>query len=136
MKVVIDTNVLVSSFFGGKPRQIMDHWKAGRFTLCLSEALLEEYLRVLGRMGLTDEPEIKELLGLLSQSPQVLYKRHVRLARYVPEDPDDDKVVACALALGATRVVTGDKALLNLRHVQDAAFVTPAQFLVSLQKTL
>ena len=64
MRVVIDTNVFVSSFFGGKPRLIIDHWKVRKITLCLSEAILEEYLDVLARLGLAGELEFEELKAL------------------------------------------------------------------------
>jgi predicted nucleic acid-binding protein len=40
MKVVIDTNVLVSSFFGGKPLEVINLWKNGKITLCLSKDIL------------------------------------------------------------------------------------------------
>jgi predicted nucleic acid-binding protein len=36
MKVVIETNIFVSSFFGGKPKKVIDLWKKGNLTLCLS----------------------------------------------------------------------------------------------------
>ncbi|MEW6201083.1 MAG: putative toxin-antitoxin system toxin component, PIN family, partial [bacterium] len=42
MKVVIDTNVFVSSFFGGNPRRIIDLWSKGKITLCLSKDILDE----------------------------------------------------------------------------------------------
>lgn len=37
MRVVIDTNVLVSSFFGGAPGEVLSLWRDGRITLCLSQ---------------------------------------------------------------------------------------------------
>ena len=37
MRVVVDTNVLISSFFGGNPKKVIDLWKAGDITLCLSK---------------------------------------------------------------------------------------------------
>jgi predicted nucleic acid-binding protein len=41
-RVVVDTNVLVSSFFGGKPREVMELWRDGQFVLCLSDDILAE----------------------------------------------------------------------------------------------
>ncbi len=55
MKVVIDTNIFVSSFFGGNPRKIIDLWKKGNISLCLSKDILDEYVDVLQRVGLKDE---------------------------------------------------------------------------------
>ena len=44
MRVVVDTNVFVSSFFGGIHRKIADLWKKGRIILCLSKPIVEEYV--------------------------------------------------------------------------------------------
>ncbi|MCD6397423.1 MAG: PIN domain-containing protein, partial [Spirochaetaceae bacterium] len=58
LKVVIDTNIFVSSFFGGVPREIINYWKVGKITLCLSQSIIEEYLEVLNRLGLKNKYEI------------------------------------------------------------------------------
>ena len=68
MKVVIDTNVFVSSFFGGNPKRIIDLWKNEEIVLCLSKDVLDEYVDVLQRVGLKDEDEIEELLALFAKS--------------------------------------------------------------------
>jgi len=47
MKVVIDTNVFVSSFFGGNPKRIIDLWKNEEIVLCLSKDVLDECIDVL-----------------------------------------------------------------------------------------
>ncbi|EMS79928.1 PIN domain-containing protein [Desulfotignum phosphitoxidans] len=46
LKVVVDTNVFISSFFGGIPRQITDCWKKGKITLCFSQQIIEEYIDI------------------------------------------------------------------------------------------
>lgn len=53
---VVDTNVFVSSFFGGNPRKVIDLWKTGELTLCLSTPIVDEYVAVLRRLGLEGEP--------------------------------------------------------------------------------
>ena len=58
MRIVLDTNVFISSFFGGNPRSIIDLWKDGRLTLCLSQDIIDEYIEVLGRLGLNVESEL------------------------------------------------------------------------------
>ena len=52
MNVVIDTNVFVSSFFGGNARRIIDLWREGEVRLCLSKSILDEFVAVLQPMGL------------------------------------------------------------------------------------
>ena len=70
IRVVIDTNVFVSSFFGGNPKRIIDLWKNEEIVLCLSKDVLDEYIDVLQRIGLKDEDEIEELLSLVCQRIQ------------------------------------------------------------------
>jgi len=54
VKIVVDTNVFVSSFLSpsGSPRQVIDLWKKGLVTLCLCAETLEEHLLALARLGL------------------------------------------------------------------------------------
>ncbi len=66
-RVVIDTNVFISSFFGGIPRKIIDLWKDGKITLCLSQEIVEEYVEVLMRLGV-DNDEIRDLMKLFAEN--------------------------------------------------------------------
>ena len=77
MNIVIDTNVFVSSFFGGNARRIIDLWKNRKVRLCLSKAILDEYVEVLQRMGLKDQQELKELLSLFAKGPSRKSNRDV-----------------------------------------------------------
>ena len=129
MIVVLDTNVFISSFFGGNPRLIIDHWKTGRFKIGLSPAIIEEYIEVLGRLGLADEPELKEILDLLARGAGILFTVDPPELRVVKDDPDDDKFIACAAALKAEFVITGDKALHAVKSFGGIRILTPAEFL-------
>lgn len=128
MRVVIDTNVFVSSFFGGNPRKIIDLWKRGQVTLCLSGAVLDEYLEVLRRFALP-EGDLESLLSLFAKGVHILFTTKVPSLRVVKQDPDDDKFVACAVALNAEAVITGDRALRAVGRYQEITIVTPEQFL-------
>jgi len=129
MKAVIDTNIFISSFFGGKPRQVIDLWKTGNLILCFSADILDEYMRVLHRMGLEPAEELAELLDLLATSPNVSFVRDPDPVRVVVEDPDDDKFIACALALKAGVIISGDKALLGISRYRGIPILSPAAFL-------
>ncbi len=73
IKVVIDTNVFISSFFGRNPRKIIDLWKTGEIYWCLSNAIIDEHIEVLRRMGLQNEDEISELLSLFAEGKFILF---------------------------------------------------------------
>ncbi len=129
MKVVIDTNVFVSSFFGGNPKKIIDLWKNEIITLCLSAAVLDEYIDVLGRIGMKDEAELEELLALFSRGFNIAFTTKTPQLQIIKNDPDDDKFIECAVALQADAVITGDRELLAIKKYRDIRIVTPHQFL-------
>jgi putative PIN family toxin of toxin-antitoxin system len=132
MRVVLDTNVFISSFFGGNPRTIIDLWKDGRLTLCLSQDIFDEYIEVLRRLGLDNTPELEELLKLFATGFHIIFTTRTPEI-HVVADPDDDKFIACALALKAGCVVSGDKALVDVRLYQGIKIVTPREFLKTMR---
>ena len=129
MKVVIDTNVFVSSFFGGNPRRIIDLWKEEKITLCLSKDILDEYIEVLQRIGLRNEDEIQELLSLFAKGFNILFTTKTPKIKVVKDDPDDDRFIECAISLKAEAIITGDKAVEAVGEYMGIKIVTPQQFL-------
>ena len=134
MRFVIDTNLLVSGIlFPGLPRQLLNAARAGEFELCTSEALLTELLDVLGRAKFADR------LAQTDLSPEHLVDDVRRLAyvvapsnvpRVVPTDPDDDHVLAAALAGAAHLIASGDRRdLLPLGNYEGIAIVTAREAL-------
>lgn len=128
MRVVVDTNIFVSSFFGGKPRKIIDLWKIGEITLCVSSPILDEYVEVLQLMGLKNSKELEALPSLFSKGHNLLFTGKTPKVRAVVEDPDDDKFIECALALKAEVVITGDKRVLAVKEYMGIKIVSPAKF--------
>ena len=129
IRIVVDTNVFVSSFFGGNPRKVIELWKSGKAVLCLSGPILDEYVAVLNRMGLADEGEMEELLALFSQAPGVLFAAKTPALKVVPLDPADNKFIECASALKADYIISGDKGLLAVKDYMGIDIVAPRQFL-------
>ena len=129
IKVVADTNVFVSSFFGGNPRKIVDLWKSGQLTLCLSRPIIDEYIEVLQRLGLKNERELSELLSLFAHGFHVLFSAKIPELHLVEEDPDDDKFIECAVALKADFIISGDKALIAIQDYMGIRIFSPKEFL-------
>ncbi|TAN63761.1 putative toxin-antitoxin system toxin component, PIN family [bacterium] len=136
MKVVIDTNIFVSSFFGGNPGKIIDLWRKEKITLCLSKDILDEYIEVLRRIGLEDEDELEELLSLFSKGFNIVFTTKTPKITLVEKDPDDDKFIECAVALRADAIITGDKALEAIKSYMKIKILTPVQFLKDLAEDL
>ena len=130
MMAVIDTNVFISSFFGGNPRKIIDLWRKEKLTLCLSKDILDEYIEVLGRIGLGDEDELEELLAFFSKGFNIIFTTKTPTINAVEADPDDNKFIECAVALNANVIITGDKALGEVKSYKGIKILTPAQFLM------
>jgi len=129
IKVVVDTNVFVSSFFGGNPLKIVDLWKSGQLTLCLSRPIIDEYIEVLQRLGLKNERELSELLSLFAHGFHVLFSAKTPELHLVEEDPDDDKFIECVVALKADFIISGDKALIAIQDYMGIRIVSPQEFL-------
>jgi len=133
-RVVVDTNVFISSFFGGNPRKIIDLWKSGGITLCLSKPIVDEYIEVLRRLGLQNEKEIEELLGLFAHGFHVVFTAKTPELHIVEKDPDDNIFLECAVALKARFVITGDKALREIREYMNIEIINPREFLIKFAK--
>ena len=130
MRVVLDTNVLVSGiFFGGVPGQIVDAWSDDRLSFVLTPEILEEYARV-GHAMAAKYPDGRKaftaILEILTVHSPVL------AAPPFPAPggagPDDDKFLAAAVAAGVQILVSGDRHLLDVSGWQDIEVVTPRAF--------
>jgi hypothetical protein len=127
--VVVDTNVFISSFFGGNPREIIELWKSGRLVLCLSRPIVDEYVEVLRRMGLQSEPELEELLSLFANGFHVLFTAKTPTLNIVEKDPDDNKFIECAVALDSEFIISGDRAVQEIKNYMSIKIQSPKQFL-------
>ncbi|MDQ2780219.1 MAG: putative toxin-antitoxin system toxin component, PIN family [Pseudomonadota bacterium] len=133
MKLVLDTNVVVSALiWGGVPYQLLKAAAAGEVDLVASPDLLTELRDVLGREHLasrlvsqqsTVEQAIAFYAGL------VVIVSPLSTPRVVPGDVDDDHVIAAAVAGHADLVVSGDRHLLSMNSHQGIAIVAVAETL-------
>jgi putative PIN family toxin of toxin-antitoxin system len=134
--VVLDTNVLVSAVINprGTPAQVLGAWRAGRFVLAISVAILEEVDRVLHYPKVTrfhqwPEERLRTLLEDLAHLAQLAHRTPgTREVRAVERDPTDNRFLECALEGQAEFLVTGDQHLLGLGRYEGAQIATPAAF--------
>jgi putative PIN family toxin of toxin-antitoxin system len=131
IKLVIDTNVFISSFFNkeGNPKKIIDLWKTGQIILCISEKILEEYIEVLIRLGLEREKELTEIIHLFRKSINISCIPVKEEIKIITEDPEDNMFLECAIANDADYIISGDKHLLALESYKNAMIMSPASFL-------
>ena len=129
MRVVIDTNVFVSSFFGGVPRQVVDHWFSGELILCVSGPILKEYFDVLSGFRFDRESFFGRLINAFERGPNVLFVNNPKEQNWIREDPADNKFIACAISLHAEYIVSGDIQLRRAGKVGDVKIVHPREML-------
>lgn len=132
MKIVVDTNVLVSALIkpDGAPAQLLSH--DGSFEMVTTEEILAElervlhYERIQTRYRLKDEIIAAYINHVRNASEVIVVESNIKV---VEKDPDDDKFVACARAAQADCIVSGDPHLINLKSYQGIPILTPRQFL-------
>ncbi len=127
-KVVIDTNVFISSFFGGIPRRIIDLWKNGEIILCLSQEIVEEYIEVLNRLGI-EKQEINKLIKLFLENYYSIFVSKTPKLSIVKDDPDDNKFIECAVALDCKIIISGDNHLKSIKRYIDIDILSPREFI-------
>jgi len=136
MRLVLDTNIVASGlFWNGTPAQLIDAARTDEIEIFTSRVLLAELTRILRRAkfakaiaasGLPlDELVLgyAELAALVAPAP---------IPATVINDPDDDHVLACAMAAQAELIVSGDRHLLDLKEHQGIRIVTAAEAVVLL----
>lgn len=138
MKLVADTNVVLSGLLWlGNPGRLLEAAANGRVTLYTSPALITELTATLRspkfaarieRSGLTLDELLARYLNV------AIVVQPATVPRIVPTDPDDDQVIACAMAAHADLIVSGDSDLLDLKQHQDIRIVTAKQAVDLIQK--
>ena len=128
-RVVLDTNVIVSGIvFGGKPRKVLQLALNGSLSAYLSPDMLRELQDVLARPKFRLSAEFVHMIveAIQSITAMVFPKKVVAV---VAADPDDDAVIACAVAAEADFIITGDPHLLPLTSYRHIRIVSPANYL-------
>lgn len=128
MRIVLDTNVLISGvFFGGIPGEILEAWSEGMVGLVLSPSIVDEYRRVgeeledrYGDLGFSD------VLSVIVSNSEIV--NAADLETEITRDPDDDKFLACASSAGARVVVSGDDDLLSISPWKGIRVLAPRVF--------
>ena len=128
MKIVIDTNVIASAiFFGGRPKELIEHLVYRRVDAYASTEIISEYRETIEELSerYSNRPNNIPLTDILFAMKMVEPTTHVDICR----DPDDNKFIDCAIDGGCIYIVSGDKDLLSLKSYGDIEIVTVSEFL-------
>lgn len=127
MRIVVDTNVVMSGvFFGGAPGRVVEAVARGEVEAFATSAILDEYAatrreleaRGVGRFDGSGLARFDMMVNVIDPVSQVRVSR----------DPDDDKFLSCAIDARCVYVVSGDKDLLVLGSFHGVEIVTARQF--------
>lgn len=128
MKVVFDTNILVSAlvFPGGRADAALRRIVEEQDQLIISKAILAELLRVLGSKFSRDSEELAHVAVFLSELALTVKPR--RRLQVVKDEPDN-RILECALTGRAEVIVTGDHSLLALGEYKGVRIIRLREYL-------
>jgi putative PIN family toxin of toxin-antitoxin system len=135
-RAVLDTNVVVSALiWGGAPFGVLEAAASGQINLITSPVLLAELTDVLNGPKLN--ARLKRVRGSVEDAVALytaltISVTPISVPRIVPEDPDDDHVIAAAVTGQADIIASGDRHLLRLGTYQAIRIVRPAALLTSI----
>ena len=129
LKVVLDTNVLISAIvFGGKPLDVFNSILKGQIRLVISKNILDEMEGVLsGKKFQYPEQIIRSIRNELEDLAEFVTPK--KAVKKIKEDPDDNRILECALESGAHLIISGDHHLLELKHYRNIKILSPSDFL-------
>lgn len=128
LRVVLDTNVLVSAFFyDGIERKILRMALDKKFIIVISLPILDELRRVLMEKFNVDEEIAESYIFRLKQISKII--RPKKLKDKNVRDRDDIKIIECAYYGKCKYIVTGDKDLLSLKKYKEIKIIRSREML-------
>ena len=127
MKIVIDTNVVISGiFFNGKPRRVIESVCDAELEAYASPEIIEEYKDIVDRIIGRGEGSFNSDGFIKFIADLTLIEPHTSVS--VCRDPDDDKFINCAVDAKALYIVSGDDDLLDIKEYEGIEIINAADF--------
>ena len=129
MKIVIDSNVFVSSFFwGGHPRKIYERIINGFDELYITDEIIMEIKSVMSSSKFNlNSIEIEDYIKIIEKYSKKIVSKNV--PKSISRDKNDDKILQCGLDGNVDYIVTGDKDLLVLKECETIKIIKPRDYL-------
>lgn len=128
MRIVLDTNILISAFFwDGNEKEILMKCKNKEHRSILSPAIIEELNDVLSeKFEVPDNKITKYIQDILFFSEIVFTEGNIDV---IDEDPDDNYILETAVKGKASLIITGDNHLLKLKRYENIKIKSSSKFL-------
>ena len=131
MKIVLDANIFISSFFwGGNPRLVLERVITGKDELYITKEILGEIESVMGRPKFhVKKEEVDYFINSIEEiGNKIVSKRQVNNGS---RDKTDNKYIECAITANADYIISGDMHLLELKEYKNVKIVTAKDYLES-----
>ena len=127
-RVVLDTNIIISSVLGGALVLILEKWDEKKFTVVVTTDVISEYFEVLNRpkFNLKQETIDKITRYIYQFSEFVVPEEKIR---FIEDDPKDDKFLEAAVSGKVDFIVSGDSHLLAIKEFRSIPIITGRAFL-------
>jgi putative PIN family toxin of toxin-antitoxin system len=127
-RVILDTNIIISSVLGGALVLVLEKWDKGKFTVIVTTEIVSEYFEVLNRpkFELTQDTIDKITRYIYQFSEFVVPEEQIR---WIEDDPKDDKFLEAAIAGKVDYIVSGDKHLLALKAFRSIPILSGREFI-------
>ena len=131
MKIVIDSNVFVSSFFwGGNPREVFERVINGLDELYITDEIIMEIKSVMkSRKFNLNNIEIEDYIKIIEKYSKKIVSK--KIPESISRDKSDDKILQCRLDGNVDYIITGDKDLLVLKEYKTIKILNPKDYLES-----
>ena len=129
MKIVIDSNIFISSFFGGgKPREIFERVLNGFDDLFITDEIINEIKKVMNSSKFSlNSNDIKDYVNIIEKySRKIVIKDN---KKSISRDADDDKILQCGIDGNVDYIITGDNDLLVLKEYNKMKIIKPKEYL-------
>ena len=127
-KVVLDTNIFISSiFWKGNPHKIVELALDREIQVFTSIEILNELEKVLKEKFKQEREFIDEQIALIIEYVEIISPKNK--VDIVKEDPDDNKIIECAITAEAGYIISGDPHLTKIKEVFGVKILKPAEFL-------
>jgi putative PIN family toxin of toxin-antitoxin system len=133
MKIVLDANIFVSSFFwGGNPRSVLKRVIAGIDELFITKEILDEIGSVMGRPKFhADKEKIVYFINSIEEiGTKIVPKKHIKNGS---RDKADNKYLECGITADVDYIISGDIHLLELNEYENIKIVTAKNYLEIMQ---
>jgi putative PIN family toxin of toxin-antitoxin system len=134
MKIVIDTNIFVSSFlWKGNPRKIIERVTGRLDKLYITDEILAEIRKVMLRDKFKlNEHTVDDYINTIKYFSIKVFPQNK--IENISRDKDDDKFLKCGIESNADFIITGDIHLLELTKYEKIKIIKPKEYLEMVEK--